>query len=166
MAIHIYHPSKTVKGSAASFWYSSRENCVFATILKQSGWDEASQNGTFKDSMDDENKRVNIKLSAVEVGSILEVIDKNREFKTYHDNEVSPKTIAFIPWVKDDVQKGFTFSVNVANKQDSTQSKSFFIGLNFGEARLIKEYLTYSLCVSFISKKENNSQNKVEDKTV
>jgi hypothetical protein len=154
--IHIYHPNKAVKGFACSFWFSDRDNCIFATILKQSGWDDKTQNGTFKASMTDPTKKVNIKLSFIEIGGILDCIERNRPFSQYHDSDASPKQISFSPWmakawtdasdvVHPATQSGFSFSVSVIDKQDTTQKNAFYIGLSFAEARYIREFLIYSM---------------------
>lgn len=151
--IHVYHPSKTIKGFACSFWYSSRNNSVFATLIKQSGWDDKNQNGLFKGNLNDPTKKVTIKLSWVEVGAILDCIDRNRPFSTYHDQDDFPKTIQFQPWTNTldgkVSQRGFSFSVNVGDKQDSTSKNPFYIGLTYPEARYIREFLLYSLNLSF-----------------
>lgn len=146
MNLHIYHPNRKVTGFAASFWYSSKDNVIFATILKQSGWDETRQNGIFRDSMNDPNKKVNIKLSYVEAAAILDCIERNRPFSSFHDSEEYPKQISFTPWMgPDKVAKGYSFSVNVQNKQDSSYKNSFYIGLTFAEARLIREFIIFAI---------------------
>jgi len=157
--IHIYHPNKAVKGFACSFWYSNRNDSLFATLVKQAGWDEKTQNGTFKGSLNDPTKKVNIKLSEVEACAILDCIERNRPFSTFHQSDESPKSISFTPWmntpIADDegnrppvTQKGFSFSIVVGNKQD-TNKNSFYIGLTFAEARYIREFLIHYLQQSF-----------------
>lgn len=153
--IHIYHPNKAVKGFACSFWFSERDRSFYASLIKQSGWDEKSQNGVFKDSLNDPNKKVSIKLSLTEVCAILDCIERNRPFNTYHDNENSPKSIAFTPWmgkpaVDDDgnisapTQQGFSFGVTTGGKQ-GTDKNPFYIGLKYEEARLVREFIIYAL---------------------
>jgi hypothetical protein len=153
---HIYHPTKSVKGFACSFWYSDRDNAVYATLIKQAGWDEKTQNGTFKDSLNDPNKKVNIKLSFVEVAAILDCIERNRPFSNYHDQDDFPKQISFTPWMSKAFtdgegnahpasQNGYSFTITVKNKQDTSQSNAFYIGLNFAEARYIREFLIHSM---------------------
>jgi hypothetical protein len=143
--LHFYHPNKRITGSAASFWYSDRDDTIFGTILKQSGWDEQKNNGLFKANKDDPNKRVNIKLSYVEVGAILDCIERNRPFTSYHDHDLTPKSINFIPWMMGEKPNGYSFSVTVSNKQDSSVKNSFVIGFTFAEARLIREFLIFIL---------------------
>ncbi len=155
MAIHIYHPTKTVKGFACSFSESSKDGSFYASIIKQAGYDDKTGNGTFKDSLKDPNKHVNIKLSAIELGGILDCIERNRPFSSFHDAEVVIKGISFSPWMNKPIadeegktpaaiQNGFSFSVNVTNKDDKAKN-SFYIGLNFAEARTIREYLIWLL---------------------
>lgn len=144
--VHIYHPSKSGKGFAASFWYSERDKTVFATLLKQSGWDEKTQNGIFKGNIDNPEGRVNIKLDFIEASAILDCIERGREFKSFHDNDETPKQIAFTPWIgQDGKQKGYSFSVTVTNKQDTSYKNSFYIGLTFAEGRLIREFFIFTL---------------------
>lgn len=149
--LHIYHPNKGITGFACSFWNSDRDDTVFATLVKQSGWDDASGNGTFKASFNDPNRHVNIKLSDTEVAAILDCIERNRPFSSFHDGDQSPKTIKFEPWMskatadEPAVIKGYSFSISVGNKQDSTSKIAYYIGLTFPEARLIREYLLFAL---------------------
>jgi len=150
--IQIYHPRKDVKGFACSFWQSRRDGAFMATILKQSGWDEARQNGVFGDSRKDPMKNVTIKLGQVEVAGILDCIERNRPFSTFHDSDQKPKRITFVPWNTagdNPVQQGYSFTVSVSDKQDASYKNSFYIGLKFAEARLIREYLIFLLHKSF-----------------
>lgn len=165
--IHIYHPNKNSTGFACSFWNSDKDSTIFATLVKQSGWDDKTQNGTFKASFEDVTKHVNIKLSDTEAAAILDCIERNRPFSSFHDNEETPKTIQFSPWMTKPtdgttpVIKGYSFAITVTNKQDSTQKNSFYIGLTFPEARLIREYLLFCLNrhFSFAATKVANTRN-------
>ena len=170
MPIHFYHPNKRVSGFAASFWYSDRDDAVFATILKQSGWDENSQNGTFKASVNDPNKKVNVKLSFTEVAGILDCIERNRSFSQYHDSDEKPKQIGFSAWMSKPFsdmdgkevpakQSGFSFTVTVLDKQDKTQKNAFFIGLTFAEARELREFLIYIMHEHFYITRNRSKQN-------
>jgi hypothetical protein len=147
MAIHLYHPNKAVKGFAASFWYSDRDDTVFATLIKQSGWDDQKQNGIFKGNLDDPNGRVNIKLDYVEIAAILDCIERGRPFNNFHDHDNTPKTITFTPWIDktNNQQKGYSFTITVTSKEDSTHKNPFYIGLTFAEGRLIREFLIFTL---------------------
>lgn len=151
MSIHIYHPNKGNTGFACSF-SQGRDGTIYATLLKQSGWDAERQNGTFKASVNDPLKSVNIKLGQVEVAAILDCLDRNRQFSNPHDSDKQMKSIRFEPWKMKDSneQRGFSFSVTVTDKEDSSVPKnSFYIGLNFAEGRLVREYLMTALHKSF-----------------
>lgn len=150
--LHIYHPNKAVKGFACSFWRSSRDNSLFATLVKQAGWDSNTQTGTFKGSMEDPTKHVNVKLSEIEACAILDCIERNRPFTTFHQSDDAPKSITFVPWMsqpvgEDDgdkppqVQQGFSFAISVKHPTDPTNKNSFYIGLTYPEARWIREFL-------------------------
>lgn len=152
--LHVYHPSKSVKGFALSFWYSPKNNSVFATLIKQHSWDAEREVGVFKASINDPLKKTTTKLSWVEIGAILDCIERNRPFSTYHDQE-EPKQIKFEPWnfnLNDKLtQKGFSFSVTVKSKTDKEFTNPFYIGLTFAEARYIREFLLYAMKLNFDS---------------
>lgn len=153
--IQIYHPNKSNTGFACSFSQSDRDNTIFATLLKQSGWNPEQGIGTFKESRNDPTKNVNIKLELVEAAAILDCVDRGRAFTTMHDGDKQVKSIQFTPWMnkvpdgQKPTQRGFSFSVTVTDKDDSVNKRSFYIGLTFAEARLIREYLIFVLQKSF-----------------
>jgi len=152
MPIHIYKPNKNNTGHACSFSQSDKDGTIFATLIKQSGWDTTNQIGTFKDSRNDPTKNVNIKLGQVEVAAILDCLDRSRAFSTMHDSDKSIKSIKFEPWMSKEekpVQKGFSFSITTTDKQDSTSKNSLYIGLSFAEGRLVREFLMFALQKSF-----------------
>lgn len=155
--IYIYRPNKSVKGFACSFWVSDKSGCLFATLIKQSGWDEKTQHGTFKASKNDPLRQVNIKLSGVEACGILDCIERGRPFQTYHDfGEL--RAISFVPWMftpateegqpkAAPAQKGYSFSVT--NNPKDANKNSFYIGMTFAEGRYLREFLIHFLHWSF-----------------
>lgn len=155
--IHIYKPNKAVKGFACSFWYSNRDESLFATIIKQSGWDAEKGNGVFKANKNDPNGKTSIKLSFVEAAAILDCIERNRPFNTFHDGEDKPKSIGFVPWLRDTVQVGYSFSITVGDKTDKTIKNSFYIGLTFAEARLIREFIIWVTHFYFSNRASNEA---------
>jgi len=154
--IQLYHPNKNNTGFACSFSQSDKDNTIFATLLKQAGWNAQQGIGTFKESRNDPKKNVNIKLETVEATAILDCIDRGRAFSTMHDGEKQIKCIQFSPWMnkvaegEKPTQRGFSFSISVTDKDDSTTKNSFYIGLTFAEARLIREFLVFALAKSFV----------------
>jgi hypothetical protein len=149
-SVQFYHPSSRGNGFATSFSDSFNNDCVFATIIKQSGWDETTKTGSFKASREDVNANVTIKLNDLEVAAILDAIERGRPFSTYHDGDV-PKNIQFVPWfpkVPEGTkveQRGFSFSITIASKDENVKGNAFYIGFSFPEARLIREFLANCL---------------------
>jgi hypothetical protein len=158
--LHIYHPNKNNTGFAASFSQSDKDGTIFASIIKQSGWNTEKSIGTFSGNKNDPTKNTNIKLGQVEAAAILDCLDRNRAFSVVHDSDKYMKSIKFEPWMnklseesikagEKPVCKGYSFSITITDKQDSTSKNSFYIGLNFAEGRLIREYLIFALSKSF-----------------
>lgn len=142
--IPFYHPSKSGKGSATSFWYSPNVVAIFATLMKQSGWDSSARgglgNGLFQDNS--EKMKVNVKLGPVEVAGIINCIERNRAWEGKHDFGDKPKSIFFTPHLDDNkVVVGYNFSVTCYDKQDKNYKESFFIRFKLDEARLVREIL-------------------------
>ncbi len=173
-----YHPSSRGNGFAASFRTSFEGDCIFATLIKQSGWDSENKIGSFKASRDDVNANVTIKLNLLEISAILDCIERGRAFNTFHDS-VSPKTIQFVPWFsktseegQKPEQRGFSFSITVGSKEDGSFKNPLYIGFNFAEARLIREFLVNSLNACFDKDRseqkdyEKNRSQVVENKEV
>ncbi len=151
MPIQFYKPNSKVTGSACSFWYNSRDNSFFGCIIKQDSWDSNTKTGSFARNKENPEGKVVIKLSAIEVASILDVLESNREFKGYHDspNGTHITTFIFAPYMRDGKQVGFSFSASKADKKDSTKKVGAIIGFNFGEARLLREQLSFLLKEQF-----------------
>jgi hypothetical protein len=162
--IAIYHPSKNNNGFACSFSQSEKDDTIFATLIKQSTWDPQNQIGTFKASRNDPAKQVNVKLGQVEVAAILDSLDRNREFSTMHDGDKQIKSIKFTPWMnkvsegQKPTQRGYSFSITITDKEDSSAKNSFYIGLTFPEGRLIREFLIQALAKSFSKAVKNSNQ--------
>lgn len=144
--IPFYHPSKSGKGSASSFWFSPNVIAIFATLMKQSGWDSSARgglgNGLFQDNS--EKMKVNVKLGPVEVAGIINCIERNRAWEGKHDFGDKPKSIFFTPHLDPADSKtviGYNFSVTCYDKQDKNYKESFFIRFKLDEARLVREIL-------------------------
>jgi len=78
--ISFYKGTKQNTGSASRIWYSTSEKGVFVEMLKQHGWDATkgpSGVGTFKESKNDPNKRILVKLTLEEACELLQLIEFN-----------------------------------------------------------------------------------------
>ena len=162
--ISLFHPNKSNTGSACSFSQNTKDGTIFAAIIKQDTWDDSKHVGGFVGSRGNSDKHINIKFSPTEVGAILDAIDRFRLFSTVHVDDKSNKSINFGLWLTkldptkpDEKQqaKGYSFSITLTDKEDSTKKISFYIGLTFAEARLIREFLAFSLQRSFQINQEN-----------
>lgn len=159
--IALYKPNKANKGFACSFNVPTDFSCVYATLLRQYSWNDESKTGSFRENRNDPENRVNIKLSFTEAAAILDCLERNRDFSAYHDAD-RPKSIKFEVW-KDKVSntpKGYSFSVTVSDKQNANYKNSLYLGINFAEGRLLREFLTYAMRKHFKAVQAENALKK------
>lgn len=158
--ISFYKPTKTVTGTACSFYYNSNDKSFFCTMIKQHGYNEKTRLGSFSENRNNPNKRVNVKFNAVEIASFIDTIESNREFTGYHgSNQIA--RFKFCPYVRGDQQIGFSLSVTKELKEDSTNKTNFLIGFTYPESVLLREHLAHLLKESFLNEeKEFKSKNK------
>tara|TARA_Y100001963_G_C6750892_1_gene434164 strand:- start:405 stop:923 length:519 start_codon:yes stop_codon:yes gene_type:complete len=164
--IHFYKPNAKVTGTACSFWYNTNEKSFFSSMIKQASWDSSKRQGSFVKNKQVPDKNVIVKFSAAEIGGILDSIETNREFSTYHSSKNQITKIKFGKYERDGKQIGFSYGVNKENKEDSTDKSSFIIGFTFGEARLLKQYLMKALDSSFsfyTPKEEGETQTQTKE---
>jgi hypothetical protein len=107
-----------------------------------------------------------------EVAGLLEALDKNVEFSAYHSSDKQVTKIKFSPYIKDDKQVGFSYSVNKESKENIENKQSFLLGFYFNEARLLREFLVHALNSIFktqevetIKKIKNSKQNQPSNKS-
>jgi len=158
--IQFYKPNKKVTGSACSFWLND-DGSIMASLIKQDGWNDQKHTGSFSKNKDNPNGRVIVKLGETEVASIVDTLESNRKWSTYHRSSKQTLQINFGPYERSGEQIGFSFSVNKQDVDDSTNKVGFIIGFNFGEGRYLKEFLTYLLNQKFKSfQRERKSSTK------
>lgn len=176
--LQFYKPTKTVKGTACSFWRNSDDNSFWASMIKQDSWNDKTRTGSFSKNKNDPQKRVIVKFSATEIAGFIDSIERNAEYSGYHGSQKQVVKFKFCPYIKGEEtvelgdvvvanekatltgkltktekkQIGFSLSINREAKEDSTDKQSYVIGFNFAEARLLKCHLESSLRDSFISK--------------
>lgn len=153
MPLAFYKPNKTNRGFCCSFNYSSKDNVVYAQLLRQVSWDETNKIGKFKDDSNNPDNKVSIKLGEVELAGIIDSIETNRGetgFSVFHKTETGPnKSINFKPYLREGTQIGFSFNITQTDKQDSTKKLSWYIGFNYAEGVLVREYLKWCLFMIF-----------------
>ena len=145
--IQFYKPNPKVTGSACSFWSSTEEKAFFSSFIKQDSWNADRRVGSFVKNKDNPRAKVMIKFSMVEASGIVDAIERNAEYGGYHGSKNQIVKFKFAPYVskKENKQVGYSFSVNKEDKEDSTNKISFVIGLYYPEARMLKQFLIYSL---------------------
>lgn len=165
--ISFYKPNSKNSGTACSFSVNPKDESIWSSVIKQSSWNEKTKTGSFLENKDNPQKSARIKYSLTEAAGILEAIDKNVEFSAYHSSDKQVTKIKFAPYIKDDKQVGFSYSIQKENKDNIENKQSYLIGFYFNEARLLKEFLQFSLNTVFetqrvemIKKIKNNPKDK------
>jgi hypothetical protein len=167
--ISFYKPNSKNTGTACSFSVNSKDNSVWGSLIKQSSWNEAKKIGSFSENQNNPNKSVKVKFSLTEAAGLLDALERNVEFSAYHTSEKQITKIKLAPYIRDEKQVGFSYSVNKEDKQNVENKQSYLIGFYFNEARLLKEFLTYSLNSVFETqrieaiKKAKNSTKEIKE---
>lgn len=143
--ISFYKPNSKNTGTACSFSVNSKDCSIWSSLIKQSSWNENAKTGSFSDNRDNPQKSAKVKFSITEAAGLLEALDKNIEFSAYHSSDKQVTKIKFSPYIKDEKQVGFSYSVNKESKENVENKQSFLLGFYFNEARLLREFLTYAL---------------------
>jgi hypothetical protein len=140
--IQFYKPNPKVTGTACSFWVT-RDGVIMASLIKQDSWNDQKKIGSFSKNKDNPNARVIIKLSRIEVAGIIDAMEREVEYKIYHDSQKQVLQGRFCLYLDKNTseKKGFSFSVNKQDKEDSIAKASFIIGFTYPEARLLKHEL-------------------------
>jgi hypothetical protein len=175
--ISFYKPNSKNAGTACSFSVNSKDNSVWGSLIKQSSWNETKKIGSFSENQNNPNKSVKVKFSLTEAAGLLDSLERNTEFSAYHTSEKQITKIRLAPYIRDEKQVGFSYSVNKEDKQNIENKQSYLIGFYFNEARLLKQFLSYALDSVFEcqrietikklknSKKEDNDENQNDAKT-
>ena len=140
MRVQFYKPNPKVTGTACSFW-TTEDGSIMSSMIKQDSWDASKRRGSFSKNKDNPTKKVIIKLNATEAGAIVDAMESNRKWSGYHQSQNQVTKINFGPYEAGGEQKGFSYSVNKEDKEDSTNKSSFIIGFTFGEAVVLREAL-------------------------
>ena len=139
-----YKPNRAVKGSLANFSFNSKgdKKGIFVELVKQTGWNNENSTGSFKDG-----EKVNIKFSLIEACALIRAIENNTSAADngfYHSSQKGSARISFTPYIRNEQQVGFSLGV-VKQEGQSQDKKNFYIGLDFNEARLLKEFLLFAI---------------------
>jgi hypothetical protein len=167
MSLQFYKPNPKGTGTACSFWYNPEG--FWVSLIKQDGWNAKSRTGSFSKNKDNPQKRVIVKLNDVEICGFIDAINRSSEYSGYHDSQKQIVKFRFNPYLKDEKQIGFSFSVQKEAKEDSTDKQSYLMGFYFPEAEKLKLYLQTLIQESFKAAdekfKEKSPQKSTTDTT-
>ena len=170
--ISFYKPNSKNTGTACSFSVNSKDNSVWGSLIKQSSWNDAKKIGSFSENQNNPNKSVKVKFSLTEAAGLLDALERNTEFSAYHTSEKQITKIKLAPYIRDDKQVGFSYSVNKESKENVENKQSFLLGFYFNEARLLREFLVHALQSVFktqeveaIKKFKNSKPNQESNKS-
>ncbi|NBP14252.1 hypothetical protein EBU95_07610, partial [bacterium] len=136
-------------GTACSFSVNPKDESIWSSLIKQSSWNETKKIGSFSENQNNPNKSVKIKFSLTEAAGLLDALERQAEFSAYHNSEKQSTQIKLSPYIKDNKQVGYSYIVNKTDKQNSENKQSYLIGFYFNEAKLLSEFLRYSLNTIF-----------------
>jgi len=142
--LQFFKPTSRNSGSACSFSNDTEREGFYLSMVKQASWDAETKRGKFFSNKKNPEASVSAKLSLTEVGGFLNVLEKNKKLHSVHSTDKQTVIIDFSPYLKENVQIGFSLSVN---KTAGEQKTSFLIGFNLDEGRVIREY-----CVAFLQR--------------
>ena len=138
--VQFYKPNAKKTGCACQFYLNHNDG---------SSWDASKKTGSFQANKDNPSKNVIIKLNQSEVAGFIDALERNVEFKGYHSSSQQVVQFSFGPYMRNEEQVGFSYSVSKQGKEDSTQKGSFLMGLYFNEAVLLRNHLDFLLNKSF-----------------
>ena len=162
--LQFYKPNAKVTGCSCTFSFNLETKNLFASLMRQHSWDSNKRRGSFKGNKDNQAAQARTKFSMAEASGIVDAIETNRSFSSYHSFNNDITKVRFEPYKREDKQVGYTLTVNKEQKDDSTNKRNFLIGFNFHEARLLKQYILDGLsnCFIFNTPSVQNVQKPVE----
>ena len=80
-------------------------------IIKQDSWNSDRKIGSFAKNKNNPTKRVITKLGRQEVAGIIDCLETNREFSTYHSSAKQVLQMKFCPYIRNGDQIGFSFAI-------------------------------------------------------
>lgn len=156
--IQFYKPNARCTGVCLAINFSTEDEAMYVSMLKQASWDEATKKGSFKANQNDLSKKINIKFALTEVGSILASLRRNEELSLFHKVGDTTVGIKLSPYMRDvtplpdditqkssPVVKQVGYSLSVSRKKGAAEPERFLIGFTFGEAALVEEALVHGL---------------------
>lgn len=141
--LSVFKPNARCLGHAAFFSLSAEKGCVYVSIIKQSGWNNETKKGSFKQSRDDSTKITSIKLGTFELGKIINSIERRVPADMYHISPSGSTKISFSPRQVQTKDGGSATQFSLAVFK--SKELSFHISFDDGEAVVLREALKVAL---------------------
>lgn len=145
MKYQLYKPNSKNAGCAASFYTAKNKDgspCLFINFVLQSGWNDQSKTGSFKENAKNPQKSTSIKMNHNEAGEMLSSLKTRHPVNFFHTTATDKTQIQFSPWDKDrtvktptgdSVYKSHAFGLSVAKNS----SLKFKIAFEAGETEVL-----------------------------
>jgi len=104
MRYQLYKPNSKNTGCAASFNVGRNRDgspCLFINTVQQSGWNDQTKTGSFKENAKNPQKSATVKMNANEAGEMISSIQSRTPVVFFHKNNEDTTIITFSPWDKD-----------------------------------------------------------------
>lgn len=145
--MQFYKPNKSVKGSATSFSFNPYNESLYIEMIKQASWDDAKKRGTFN-----KDEKLLAKFNPNEIGAMLDVLNRNIEWKIFHQSDKGSTTGSFSPYKnQSNIQLGYSLSLYQKDANDANNTRSVRIGFTFAEAEVLKQF--FITCLQEYSRK-------------
>ncbi len=161
--LQFYRANKNNTGVAVSFNFGpNREKTsidLYASGIKQSGWNAQTNSGSFKGNAQDANKIINMKFSEFEVGGLIYALENKDSFGAYHKSDAGVTTASVRLYVPEKIKtaQGFVDNtkktatgMSITLKKDGENAPSFPLTVSFGEATALAIYLRTGLTEKFL----------------
>ncbi len=140
--MQFFKPNSKKTGHACDLSFNSKEQALWIQFIKQTSWDDSLKRGAFKGGA-----KFNIKLNAMEIGAILNCVERARGERLFHKAEKGSTSIELKEFIGKDQKTGepkkdgITISVNPRANEGEEKPQTFGFWFNAAEARVLKGYL-------------------------
>ncbi len=150
MQYNLYKPNTKNTGCAFSFKVITKDKegnpskpTFLMQAIKQASWDSNKKTGSFSANAKDPEKNIYCKINENEAGAILHSIEKYTEWTAYHTYNDDKTSLSLKPYTKNNGVQAWSLGV-IKNS-----ALKFGIGIELGEARVLKSLLEFYLNTFF-----------------
>lgn len=149
-----YKANSKITGCGTTFYLSNERDCVFLNMIQQSGWNDQTKKGSFKDNIGNPEKSISVKINVDELGGILAALKTFGEWNAFHTFADNKTQLKFAVWDRSQLKKPNAMSF-VVTKNGSLSFKTFF---EPGEVEILK--ILFSECAKEIMWAKSAKQEK------